>query len=84
VLFDPPAILRRRRQFTLSGHFSVAKLPAERGPSPWGISPRHQMTIRWTSSAMPFDNDLSVEGSLFVTDCAGLYLPPGADMPKDE
>jgi tRNA(adenine34) deaminase len=43
---------------------------------------RHLDTLDFIRDA--FRNDLSIEGGLLVKDCVGLYVPAGADIPKDE
>ncbi|MGD0105774.1 MAG: nucleoside deaminase [Rhodopila sp.] len=43
---------------------------------------RHLDTVDFIRDA--FRNDLSLEGGLMVKECAALYLPPDADVPKDE
>jgi tRNA(adenine34) deaminase len=43
---------------------------------------RHLDTVDFIRDA--FRNDLSLEGGLLAGECAALYLPPDADVPKDE
>jgi tRNA(adenine34) deaminase len=43
---------------------------------------RHLDTVDFIRDA--FRNDLSIDGGLMVRECAALYVPPGADVPKDE
>lgn len=43
---------------------------------------RHLDTLDFIRDA--FRNDLSVEGGLLVRECAALYVPPDADVPKHE
>jgi len=43
---------------------------------------RHLDTADFIRDA--FRGDLSLEGGLLVKQCAELYLPPGAEVPKDE
>jgi tRNA(adenine34) deaminase len=43
---------------------------------------RHLDTLDFIRDA--FRDDLSIEGGLLAKDCAGLYIPPGADVPKEE
>lgn len=43
---------------------------------------RHLDTVDFIRDA--FREDLSLEGGLMVRDCAGLYVPPGAVVPKGE
>jgi tRNA(adenine34) deaminase len=43
---------------------------------------RHLDTVDFIRDA--FRNDLSIDGGLMVRECAALYLPPDADVPKDE
>ena len=31
-----------------------------------------------------FRDDLSLQGGVLAEECAGLYVPPGADVPKDQ
>jgi hypothetical protein len=31
-----------------------------------------------------FKNDISLEGGVLAHECATLYVPPGADVPKDQ
>jgi tRNA(adenine34) deaminase len=42
---------------------------------------RHLDTVDFISDA--FRNDLALEGGLMVDECAALYVPPDADIPKD-
>jgi tRNA(adenine34) deaminase len=43
---------------------------------------RHLDTVDFIRDA--FRNDLTLEGGLMVTECAALYVPPDADVPKDQ
>jgi tRNA(adenine34) deaminase len=43
---------------------------------------RHLDTVDFIRDA--FRNDLSIDGGLMVRECAALYVPPDADVPKDE
>jgi len=43
---------------------------------------RHLDTVDFIRDA--FRNDLSLDGGLLVNECAALYVPPDADVPKDE
>jgi tRNA(adenine34) deaminase len=43
---------------------------------------RHLDTVDFIRDA--FRTDLSLEGGLLVKECAGLYVPPDAKVPKDE
>jgi tRNA(adenine34) deaminase len=43
---------------------------------------RHLDTLDFIRDA--YRNDLSMEGSLMARECAALYVPPEADVPKDE
>ncbi len=43
---------------------------------------RHLDTVDFIRDA--FRNDLSLEGGLMARECATLYVPPDADVPKDE
>jgi tRNA(adenine34) deaminase len=43
---------------------------------------RHLDTIDFIRDA--FRDDLSLEGGVLAAECAELYVPPGADVPKDE
>jgi tRNA(adenine34) deaminase len=43
---------------------------------------RHLDTVDFIRDA--FRNDLSLEGGLMAKECAALYVPPDADVPKDE
>ncbi len=43
---------------------------------------RHLDTVDFIRDA--FRNDLSLEGGLLAGECAALYVPPDADVPKDE
>lgn len=43
---------------------------------------RHLDTVDFIRDA--FRDDLTVEGGLMVQECAGLYVPPDADVPKQE
>jgi tRNA(adenine34) deaminase len=43
---------------------------------------RHLDTVDFIRDA--FRNDLTLEGGLMVRECAALYVPPEADVPKEE
>jgi tRNA(adenine34) deaminase len=43
---------------------------------------RHLDTVDFIRDA--FRNDLTLEGGLMVTECAALYVPPDANVPKDQ
>jgi tRNA(adenine34) deaminase len=43
---------------------------------------RHLDTVDFIRDA--FRNDLSLEGGLMVNQCAALYVPPDADVPKEQ
>jgi tRNA(adenine34) deaminase len=43
---------------------------------------RHLDTTDFIRDA--FRDDLSIQGGLLVRECAGLYVPPGADVPKED
>ncbi len=43
---------------------------------------RHLDTVDFIRDA--FRDDLSLEGGLLAKECAALYVPPDADVPKDE
>lgn len=43
---------------------------------------RHLDTVDFIRDA--FRDDLALEGGLLAGECAGLYVPPDADVPKDE
>jgi tRNA(adenine34) deaminase len=43
---------------------------------------RHLDTVDFIRDA--FRNDLTLEGGLMVKECAALYVPPDADVPKDQ
>src|ERR1700722_5712038 len=43
---------------------------------------RHLDTVDFVRDA--YKDDLSLEGGLMVKECAALYVPPGADIPKDQ
>ena len=43
---------------------------------------RHLDTIDFVRDA--YKDDLSLEGGLMVNECAALYAPPDADIPKDQ
>lgn len=49
---------------------------------PMYFEDRHLDTIDFIRDA--FSDNLSLEGGLMVADCAALYVPPDADIPKDE
>jgi tRNA(adenine34) deaminase len=49
---------------------------------PMYFEDRHLDTVDFIRDA--FRDDLTVEGGLMVQECAGLYVPPDADVPKDE
>ncbi len=43
---------------------------------------RHLDTVDFIRDA--FRGDLSLEGGLLAVECAALYVPPDADVPKEE
>jgi tRNA(adenine34) deaminase len=43
---------------------------------------RHLSTENFIRDA--FKDDISLEGGLLALECATLYIPPGADVPKDQ
>jgi tRNA(adenine34) deaminase len=43
---------------------------------------RHLDTVDFIRDA--YKDDLSLEGGLMAGECAVLYVPPGADIPKDQ
>jgi tRNA(adenine34) deaminase len=43
---------------------------------------RHVDTVDFIRDA--YKDDLSLEGGLMAGECASLYVPPGADIPKDQ
>jgi tRNA(adenine34) deaminase len=43
---------------------------------------RHLDTLDFIRDA--YRDDFSIEGGLLAAECAALYVPPGADVPKDE
>lgn len=49
---------------------------------PMYFEDRHLDTVDFIRDA--FRNDLSIKGGLMVTECAALYVPPDADVPKEE
>ena len=56
---------------------------AERGDvHPMYFEDRHLDTMDFIRDA--FRDDLVVEGGLMAAECAALYVPPDADVPKDE
>ncbi|MFL5288679.1 MAG: nucleoside deaminase [Rhodopila sp.] len=49
---------------------------------PMYFEDRHLDTVDFIRDA--FRNDLTLEGGLLVRECAALYVPPEADVPKEE
>ncbi|PPQ27091.1 nucleoside deaminase [Rhodopila globiformis] len=49
---------------------------------PMYFEDRHLDTVDFIRDA--FRNDLALEGGLMVRECAALYVPPEADVPKEE
>ena len=49
---------------------------------PMYFEDRHLDTVDFIRDA--FRNDLALEGGLMAKECAALYVPPDADVPKDE
>ncbi len=43
---------------------------------------RHLSTENFIRDA--FKDDITLEGGLLAKECAALYVPPGADVPKDQ
>jgi tRNA(adenine34) deaminase len=43
---------------------------------------RHLSTENFIHDA--FKDDITLEGGLLAQECATLYVPPGADVPKDQ